>query len=131
MSIIFSGRRFLESKYLNEKEFEEEVVSNSKLFFGRSTVFINAKKKIESKSLGGAVPDAFFFDFADPSDPQFYIVEVELSEHSFYNHIFPQITKFFAFFNNTKLQKSLVDKLFSVVNTDDGLKNEFKKHLGL
>ena len=129
MSIVSNGKRFSENKYRSEKEFEDEVVASSKPFFGKSTIFINAKKKIESKSLGGTVPDGFFFDFADPTDPQFYIVEVELASHGFYSHIFPQITKFFAFFKNTKLQKSLVDKLFSIINTDDTLRAEFKKHL--
>ena len=130
MTIIGDGKRYAEEAHQNEKDFEEDVVASSKLLFGKSTVYINAKKKIDSKSLGGAVPDAFFFDFGDPSDPQFYVVEVELSEHSFYNHIFPQVTKFFAFFKNTRLQKSLVDKIFQVVNDDDALKGEFKKYLG-
>jgi hypothetical protein len=117
-------------KILKKISFEEDIVVSSKMLFGKNTIYINAKKKIDSKSLGGTIPDGFFFDFGDPSDPQFYIVEVELCEHSFYNHIFPQITKFFAFYKNTKLRKSLVDRIFSTVNTDDALKNEFKKCLG-
>ncbi len=130
MAIISNGKRFAQINYTIEKDFEEEVVAQSKILFGKSTIYINAKKKIDSKSLGGAVPDGFFFDFADSTDPQFYVVEVELSEHSFYNHIFPQITKFFAFFKSTRLQKSLVDKLFSVVEADETLRNEFKRYLG-
>ena len=130
MAIIGNGTRYVESKFPAEKDFEDDVVSSSKTLFGKSTVYINAKRKIESKSLGGTVPDGFFFDFSDSTDPQFYIVEVELSRHRFYEHIFPQITKFFAFFKNTKQQKTLVDKLFSVVNTDDALRGEFKKYLG-
>ena len=130
MTIIGNGKRYAQTKYETEKDFEEDVVASSKMLFGKSTIYINAKRKIDSKSLGGAVPDGFFFDFGDLFDPQFYIVEVELSEHSFYNHIFPQITKFFAFFKNTKLQRTLVEKMFSVINTDEDLKNEFKKYLG-
>jgi len=130
MTIICNGKRYTQTKYATEKDFEEDVVVSSKMLFGKNTIYINAKKKIDSKSLGGAIPDGFFFDFGDSSDPQFYIVEVELCEHSFYNHIFPQITKFFAFYKNTKLRKSLVDRIFSTVNTDDALKNEFKKCLG-
>ena len=129
MAVIYNGKRYSLHKYATEKEFEEEIVLSSKLLFGINTIYINAKKKIESKSLGGVVPDGFFFDFSDINDPQFYIVEVELCTHSFFNHIFPQITKFFAFFKNNKLQKSLIDKLFSTINTDDGLKGEFKKYL--
>jgi predicted transport protein len=130
MAIIGNGARYVESKFPAEKDFEDDVVNASKMLFGKSTVYINAKRKIESKSLGGTVPDGFFFDFSDSTDPQFYIVEVELSRHRFYEHIFPQITKFFAFFKNTKQQKTLVDKLFSIVNTDDALRGEFKKYLG-
>jgi predicted transport protein len=130
MTIIANGKRFDVAKYKSENQFEDEIVGSSKLFFGKATIYIDAKKKIESKTLGAAVPDGFFFDFTDPTDPQFYIVEVELSQHGFYGHIFPQITKFFAFFNNTRLQKSLVDKLFSIVDTDPQLKSEFRRHLG-
>jgi len=130
MAIISNGKRFAQIKYAIEKDFEEEVVTQSKILFGKSTIYINAKKKIDSKSLGAVVPDGFFFDFADSTDPQFYVVEVELSEHSFYNHIFPQVTKFFAFFKSTRLRKSLVDKLFSVIAADEILRGEFKKYLG-
>ncbi len=130
MSIIGNGKRYGEHKFPTEKDFEDDVVSSSKVLFGTSTIYINAKKKIESKSLGGTIPDAFFFDFSDPADTQFYIVEVELSRHRFFEHIFPQVTKFFAFFKNKKQQKALVDKLFAVIDTDNSLKGEFKKYLG-
>ena len=130
MAIIGNGKKYIEHKYSNEKDFENEVVNASKHLFGKCTIYINAKKKIEAKTLGNSVPDGFLFDFGDPADPQFYIVEIELSKHRFYDHIFPQITKFFAFFKNTKLQKTLVDKLYSVINVDDALKGEFKKYLG-
>lgn len=58
------------------------------------------------------------------------MVEVEIASHSFYEHIFPQITKFFAFFRNPKRQKELTEKLFSTINTDLDLKKQFKKYLG-
>lgn len=130
MTIISNGKRYLQFKFTIEKDFEEELVAQSKMLFGKNTIYINAKKKIDSKSLGRAVPDGFFFDFSDLTDPQFYIVEVELSEHNFYNHIFPQVTKFFAFFKSSKDRKSLVDKLFTAITADDILRSEFKKYLG-
>jgi predicted transport protein len=130
MTIISNGRRFGPVAFKSEKEFEEDVASASKLLFGPSTVFVNAKRKIESKSLGGTIPDGFFFDFSDPDDPQFYIVEVEVTQHSFFNHVFPQVTKFFAFFNNNRLQKALVDKLYSLIDTDAHLNAEFRKLVG-
>lgn len=129
MTIIGNGKRFSEVKHATEKDFEEDILVTSPILFGKDTIFINAKKKIESKSLGGTIPDGFFFDFSDITDPQFYIVEVEVTKHSFYNHVFPQITKFFAFFKNTKLRKELVDKLYNVIQEDAMLKANFKRYL--
>lgn len=130
MAIYGNNKRYTEYHFKIEKDFEDDVFNSAKTLFGKNTIYINAKKKIESKSLGNAIPDGFFFDFNEPNDPQFYIVEVELSRHRFFEHIFPQITRFFAFFKNPKLQKSLVDKLFSVINTDDSIKSEFKYFIG-
>jgi hypothetical protein len=130
MTIIGDGKRFVDVKFSSEYEFEDDIVSVSNSLFGGNIVFINPKKKLESKSLGGVIPDGFFFDFSDQTDPQFYIVEIELATHSFFNHVFPQITKFFAFYKNTKLQKSLVDKLFTIIDRDDDLKAAFRRFLG-
>ena len=70
------------------------------------------------------------FDLSDKDSPEFYLVENELSSHDFFNHIFPQITKFFAFYKNRQSQSDLVEKIFSIVNTEPNLKGEFKKFLG-
>lgn len=130
MILFQNGNRFTESKYANENDFEQEIVQSHKLFFGEGTIFIDAKKKIRSASLGNTIPDGFLFDMSDPENREFYLVEVELASHSFYEHIFPQITKFFAFFKNPKRQKELTEKLFSTINTDLDLKKQFKKYLG-
>jgi predicted transport protein len=53
-----------------------------------------------------------------------------LQKHKFYEHIFPQITKFFGFFRSPASQNDLVEKLFSLINTDVSLKGEFKRVLG-
>ena len=58
------------------------------------------------------------------------MVEVELARHSFYSHIFPQITKFFSFFNNAKSLSELVEKIFVIVNNDTTLRTQFVKYLG-
>lgn len=130
MILFQNGKKYIESKYTIESEFEQEIVSSHKLFFGRDVIYIDAKKKIGSHALGNTIPDGFLFDMSDPDNREFYLVEVELESHDFYNHIFPQITKFFAFFKNSKRQKELVEKLFSTVNTDAELKRQFKKYLG-
>lgn len=130
MIIFYNKNKYSEYKYKIEHELEKDVVGNSKLFFGDDTIYIDAKKKIEAKALGGTVPDGFLFDLSDKENPEFYIVEVELSNHHFYNHIFPQITKFFAFYKNNKSQAELIEKIYSIINNVIDIKNEFKKYLG-
>jgi predicted transport protein len=109
---------------------ENLMFENSKCLFGQSSILIEAKKRIDNKALGGTIPDAFLFDLKDPDNPEFYLIEVELAKHSFYNHIFPQITKFFAFFKNTESQSELVEKLYTLISSDPELKKEFKSKIG-
>jgi len=130
MLLFYNGKQYVEYEFDKETDFEKEISSNSKLFFGRDSIFIDAKQKIETKSLGNSIPDGFLFDLSDKESPEFYLVEVELAKHDFFNHIFPQITKFFGFFKNTANQADLVEKIFAVITNDSELKKEFKRHLG-
>lgn len=130
MILIQDGKRYDEKKFSLEADFEEEIIAARETIFGKDAIYIDAKKKIGTSALGNTIPDGFLFDLSDPDNFEFYIVEIELEKHDFYNHIFPQITKFFAFFKNSKRQKELVEKLFSTINTDASLKRRFKKYLG-
>jgi hypothetical protein len=130
MLVFYNGKQYADFEFGKESDFEAEIVTNSKLFFGRDSVLIDAKKKIETKFLGNSIPDGFLFDLSDKDNPEFYLVEVELAKHDFFNHIFPQITKFFGFFKNTANQADLVEKIFAIITNDPDLKKEFKKHLG-
>lgn len=130
MILIQEGRRYDEKKFSLETDFEAEIVDAKENIFGKGTIYIDAKKKIGTMALGNTVPDGFLFDLSDKDNFEFYIVEIELEKHDFYNHIFPQITKFFAFFKNNKRQKELIEKLFSTINTDLSLKRCFKNFLG-
>ena len=130
LSIVYNDQKYLEYKYKKEEDYENDIFEKSSTFFGNKSVLINSKKLIESTALGGTIPDGFLFDFADKSNPNFYLIEVELATHDFYNHIFPQITKFFAFFKNPSSQKNLVEKLFNIINNDSKIKKQFQKHIG-
>lgn len=130
MIIVQGEGRFTECLYAREEAFENDVVSSHRRFFGPDTILIDAKKKIGSKSLGNTIPDGFLFDMSDPTNREFYLVEVELVKHDFYQHIFPQITKFFGFFRDSHRQKALIEWLFSTINADAELKEAFKKYLG-
>ena len=130
MIIVQDGRRYDEKGYSAEKEFERDIVERHRAFFGKDAVYVDAKHKIAAQALGGSIPDGFLFDMSDPESREFYLVEIELAGHDFYRHIFPQITRFFAFFKNSTRQKELVEKLFATINTDAALKKRLKKYLG-
>lgn len=129
-ALYFNNKRFTEKEFSKEKDLEDLMFLNNKSLFGQNSIIIEAKKRIDNKTLGGTIPDAFLFDLNDPENPEFYLVEVELAKHSFYNHIFPQITKFFAFYKNPVSQSELIEKLYSLINSDNGLKKEFKDRIG-
>lgn len=130
-TVIYQNEeRYALRQYELETDFERLVVDNSKILFGENTVFVDSKKKIDNESFGGVIPDGFLFDFSDKKNPEFYLVEVELVKHSFFNHIFPQITKFFAFFKNPTSQGKLVEKLYATFANDENLKKELKSKIG-
>ena len=129
-AIYMDGSRFIEIEFEREEEFEKVVKENSKTLFGINTVYFDLKNKIDSKSLGSSIPDGFLFDFRDNENPEFYLVEVELQKHDFYKHIFPQITKFFAFFKNPTSRNNLIETLFRFIKSNQQLEEEFKGYLG-
>lgn len=128
--IIKDGKRYLVKDFNNEADFEKLVVANSKTFFGFNTVLIDSKKKIETQTFGGAIPDCYLIDLSDIGNPEFYIVEVELAKHDFFSHIFPQVTKFFAFFNNQSKHDDLLKKLYTLVTSNSLYKKEIEDRIG-
>jgi len=130
MIIYKDDECYTKYSYKNESEFESDIINNASIFFGNKTIYINAKQKINSNFLDNSIPDGFLFNLKYLEDPEFYIVEVELMAHDFYSHIFPQITRFFAFFKNYETRRELIEKLYSIINSENNLKNQFKDFLG-
>lgn len=129
MIIYKNEKKYYEYEYLKEEEFESDVIKNAETFFGRKTIYIDTKKKIKSKSLGNSIPDGFLLDLSDEENPEFYIVEAELYKHDFYSHIFPQLTKFFAFYKNMESRNELVSKIYTIINEDPDLTSKLKRHV--
>lgn len=129
-AIYMDRNKFTEVIFKEELEFEKLVKENSKTLFGQKIIYFDLKNKVDTISLGSTIPDGFLFDFRDKENPEFYIVEVELAKHDFYNHIFPQITKFFAFFKNSTSRNNLIEKLFHFIKSNSQLEDEFKQLSG-
>ena len=131
MSLYINSKRHQRQQFKLESELENIVVTNSKLLFGEKTIYIDTKKKINSGELGKTIPDGLLFDLTDIENPKFYLVEVELAKHSFYSHIFPQITKFFAFLREgNHFQSDLIDFLYKSISSDPTSLKEFRKYIG-
>ena len=50
MKLFTFNKTFNENQFDKEIDFEKEVLNNYKLFFGSKTIYIDAKRKIETKS---------------------------------------------------------------------------------
>lgn len=130
ISVSLNGENFEQVIYTKEDAFEQLVAQNAQTIFGDKAIYIDAKKKVNTSSLGGTIPDGFLIDLSDPDDPQFYLVEVELQNHDFFNHIFPQITKFFAFYRDSKQRHKLIETMFAFFNDDPVLTKKLRDLIG-
>ena len=86
MILIRDKNRYSECKYTTEQEFETEIFKSCSTVFGKDAILIDAKKKIGSQALGNTIPDGFLFDLSDVENPEFYLIEIELEKHDFFNH---------------------------------------------
>lgn len=58
---LYLNKRFIEKDFSKGKELEDPMLLNSKYLFGQHIIIIEGKQKIEHKTLGGTIPDAFLF----------------------------------------------------------------------
>ena len=114
---------FEKSEFDNEEELEKVIVDNHKLIFGEYSIYL-PQEMITTSSGYGTVPDAIVLNFE--KDGAWYIVEVELANHSIWVHIVPQITKQLVALENPETKKKLVEIFFGKVKESDDLKNKFK-----
>lgn len=48
-NLIYANKIFTPYEYKTEKEFEQEIVANSKAIFGEQSIYIDVKKKLVNK----------------------------------------------------------------------------------
>jgi hypothetical protein len=87
--LIFGDRRFISATFDSEAEIENVVNENAEYIFGPDSILL-PKSLIKSADGFGSVPDGFAVDFAAR---RWFIVEAELSSHSVWSHIAPQVAK--------------------------------------
>lgn len=107
--LLIDGVKYVEWTPTSEGEFERMVEEHAKDIFGEQSIYLE-KHRLRTKSGIGSIPDGYVIVFGD--QPQWHIIEVELSTHPLYEHIVPQISKFINGIKNPSTQRDIVDTLY-------------------
>ncbi len=113
MKLYLENKEYKQYNYLSEEEFERDIVSNAKNFFGDKTIYIDLKKRLKGKYGEDTIPDGYLFDYTFTNKPKLYFIENERLEHGVKEHIVPQLLKFRLNYKNNMmlLKNTLIDKI--------------------
>jgi len=125
--LLMDGVRYEEWMPASEDEFEQVVKEHAKDIFGEESIYLE-KHRLRTKSGIAAIPDGYVIIVGN--QPQWHIVEVELSTHPLYEHIVPQISKFINGIKNPSTQRDIVDTLYREIDSDEFLRLHLKKAIG-
>lgn len=92
-NLIHHNKIYTPYEFGTEKEFEAEIINNSKAIFGEKTIYIDVKKKLVNDNIV-TIPDGYLIDCSFEKDARLYIIENELAKHDPYKHIGEQLLKF-------------------------------------
>lgn len=92
-NLIQNNKIFIPYEYKTEKEFEQEIINNSKAIFGEHSIYIDVKKKMVNDNIV-TIPDGYLIDLSFEKEPRLYIIENELAKHDPYKHIGDQMLRF-------------------------------------
>ena len=126
--LLINQKSFEEVSFENEAELEQAVVQHKKFIFGDDTVLLDYKRKVGTKkSKNTGIPDGFLFDFTNNKNPRLFFIENELESHDLYEHIGPQIMRFYASFETSK--RELYKKFSSIIKSDANVRKEIEVQL--
>jgi len=126
--LVIDGVKYEAWTPTNEDEFERMVKEHAKDIFGEQSIYLDIKHKLRTKSGIGSIPDGYVIVFGE--QPDWHIVEVELSSHPLYDHIVPQVGKFINGIRNPSTQKEIIDALFHEIDSDEFLRLRLRKAIG-
>jgi len=114
MNLLKDGVKYLPYEYGDEKELEDMVTEHCKDIFGPNSLYFDPQTMktetgIEAKNDGIILA-------IDRN--KWYIVEVELAQHSLHKHIIPQITEFSIAYEEEATKKKIVKTLHKAIQQD-------------
>lgn len=119
--LIFKDTKFIKSPFDSEAELEQVIVENYEYLFGPTSFYL-PKAKIKTADGVGTIPDGFAIDIGQK---KWYLVEAELTHHSVWNHIAPQVTKQLLASKQPITKRTLVDLAVSQYKSDSYTKEKF------
>lgn len=119
--LIVEGRKFVHKPFDSEEELERVVVDNAEYLFGPASIYF-PKSLIATRDGAATIPDGYVLDLAQRV---WYIVEAEISRHSVWSHIAPQVAKQIIAASNPVSKQSLVDIAADRVRNDPELQERF------
>ena len=119
--LIHDGRKFIQTPFDSEEELESIVFENFEDIFGPSSIYL-PKSLLKTKDGFGTIPDGFVIDL---STRQWYVVEAELSRHSVWSHIAPQVAKQIIAASQKESRSTIVDNVISLVKGNSEVAKKF------
>lgn len=119
--LIVEGRKFVLQAFDSESELERVVVENAEYLFGPASIYL-PKSLISTRDGVGTIPDGFVIDLERKI---WYIVEAEISRHSVWSHIAPQVAKQIIAATNPVSKQTILDLAAEFVRKDEELQQQF------
>lgn len=119
--LIVEGRKFVHKPFDSEQELERVVVENAEYLFGPASIYF-PKSLIATRDGAGTIPDGYVLDL---ERRVWYIVEAEISRHSVWSHIAPQVAKQIIAASNPLSKQTLVDIAADRVRNEIDLQERF------
>ncbi len=113
--LIFGEKKYVETPFTSEAELERVVEAHHEDIFGSLSIYLQ-KQLVTTTGGDGSVPDGFVID---PESRRWYIVEVELSQHSVWSHIAPQVAKQIIGATQPETKQLLIDAAINQIKDDD------------
>lgn len=113
---------------LTEDNLEQMVVEHSDDIFGQDSIYLDKRHKLQTITGVGSIPDGFAIVFGN--QPEWYIVEVELSSHDIYDHVVKQVTRFMEGIENLNSKDNLFEAMWNGINSSHLLKYRLEKASG-
>ena len=112
----------------NEEKFEELVIRHTNDIFGKYSEYFDFRRKLSSRGGIGSIPDGYIVNFGDRLS--WYVLEIEISSHSLYDHIVPQMHRFINGLKNPTSRKELIDAVYDEIESKKVRRAEIEDRIG-